>query len=196
MTVRDVMTRDYVGVNECDTVLGAVKLMHEEGVGSVVVLRGSEPVGIMTESDVLELVAAEGEPAETDVSEVMSEPVVSVDADRELTDAAGTMSREDIRRLPVTNGDELVGVLSERDVINASASLSAVPSIRQERSEAGGRVAGAVGEESIGNDPRTGVGEPTEQSYSNRSICEACGTLSRELTNVNGQLLCTDCRDV
>jgi CBS domain-containing protein len=205
VTVRDVMSREYVGVSESDTVLGAVRLMREEGTGCVVVLRGSEPVGIMTETDVLELIDEERDPAETEVSSVMSDPVVSVDAERELPDAAGTMSREDIRRLLVTNGAELVGVLSERDVISASASLSAVPSVRGEshREVSGG---GPMGDERMGGEPMTGD-RPSESTevvgangdrgeYSDRSICETCGTLSRELANVNGQLICADCREV
>ncbi|WP_128475913.1 CBS domain-containing protein [Halorussus pelagicus] len=201
VTVRDVMSREYVGVNESDTVLGAVRLMREEGTGCVVVLHGSEPVGIVTESDVLALVAEERDPAETEVSAVMSDPVVSVDAERELSDAAATMSREDIRRLLVTNADELIGVLSERDVISASASLSAVPSLRGDSPPGVG--GGPMGEQRLGGDPMTDdrPSEPAEVTaesgeYSDRSICETCGTLSRELANVNGQLICADCREV
>jgi CBS domain-containing protein len=201
VTVRDVMTRDYVGVSESDTLLGAVRLMDEEGVGCVVVLRGSDPVGIVTESDVLSLVADERDPADVEVSSVMSEPVVSVDADRGLSDAAATMSREDIRRLAVTNDTKLVGVLSERDVISASASLSGVPQFRDEpagdvaREPMGADALGTdtVGAESVGT---AAVEEGDRYEYSDRSICETCGTLSRELTNVNGQLVCTDCRNV
>lgn len=197
VTVRDVMSREYVGVSESDTVLGAVRLMDEEGVGSVVVLRGSEPVGIMTESDVLALVADEGDPGETPVSEVMSQPIISVEADRELSDAAGTMSHEDIRRVLVTDEGELVGVLDERDVISASASLSGMTSLRENPP--------GVGNEPVGDERVAGRG-PTEMGgvadngdraeYTDRSICETCGTLSRELANVNGQLICVDCRDV
>ncbi|NHN59195.1 MULTISPECIES: cyclic nucleotide-binding/CBS domain-containing protein [Halorussus] len=200
VTVRDVMSREYVGVSESDTVLGAVGLMHEEEVGCVVVLRGSDPVGIVTETDVIALVAEEGDPAETEVSAVMSEPVVSIDADRELSDAAATMSREDIRRLLVTNGDELVGLLSERDVISASASLSGVQSLRAESAR---EVGEPVGTDRMGADPMANNHAdvaadegPDRHEYSDRSICETCGTLSRQLANVNGQLICADCRDV
>lgn len=200
VTVRDVMTRDYVGVSESDTVLGAVRLMDQDGVGSVVVLRGSTPVGIMTESDVLSLIADEYDPAETKVSEVMSEPLVSIGAGRSLTDAAATMSREEIRRLIVTNDDELVGVLSERDVISASASLTSLSGIREELpGDVGSEALGSdpFAQETVGNEAVGGVnGEEDRYEYSDRSICEACGSLSRELTNVNGQLICTDCRDV
>ncbi|WP_135806975.1 CBS domain-containing protein [Halorussus marinus] len=199
VTVRDVMSREFVGVSESDTVLGAVGLMDEEGVGSVVVLRGSEPVGIMTESDVLGVVADEADPADTPVSEVMSEPIISVEADRGLADAAGTMSREDIRRIVVEEDGELLGLLDERDIISASASLSGVPSFRDGRHPvAGSPVADAPAEtDPVGADPIGGVTDNGDSAeYSDRSICEACGTLSRELSNVNGQLICVDCRDV
>ena len=189
VTVRDVMTRDYVGVSESDTVLGAVRLMREDGVGSVVVLRGSEPVGIMTESDVLGLVAAEGDPAETPVSEVMSNPVISMHNERALSDAAGTMSRNDIRRILVTDDTEMVGVLTERDVISASASLSGTSSFTDESTPPLGNDTGGEFGNSVSND-----GDRAE--YTDRSICEACGTLSRGLSNVNGQLICADCREV
>ncbi len=196
MTVRDVMTREFVGVSESDTVLGAVKLMDEEDAGYVVVLRGSQPVGIVTESDVLELVADERDPADVAVSAVMSDPVVSVDVDRALSDAAATMSREDIRRVAATSEGELVGVLSERDLIAASASLSGARTAREEApddvafSNAGGTSMGAG---SAGGDARD---EADRYEYADRSICETCGTLSRELANVNGQLICADCRGV
>ncbi|WP_458205136.1 CBS domain-containing protein [Haladaptatus sp. NG-SE-30] len=182
VTVRDMMTREYVGVSESDTVLGAVQLMRSEGVGSVVVLRGSDPVGIMTESDVLDLVAAEGDPSDTPVSEVMTSPVVSMNADRSLADAAGTMARQDIRRIVITRDGELAGMLTERDVISASASPSSiVPSRERELDET--ELEGTL--ETNGGDAE----------YSGQSICEVCGTLTRSLENVNGQLVCVDCRE-
>jgi len=194
VTVRDVMTREFVGVSESDTVLGAVKLMHEEDAGYVVVLRGSEPVGIVTESDVLALVADERAPADVAVSSVMSEPVVSVDVDRTLSDAAATMSREDIRRLAATSDGELVGVLSERDVIAASASLSGVPTIREDPRDGVGR--SEASETGMGAEAASSSGESDRYEYADRSICETCGSLSRGLANVNGQLICADCRGV
>ncbi|KZN23626.1 signal transduction protein [Haladaptatus sp. R4] len=179
--VRDVMTREYVGVSESDSVLGAVRLMHDEGVGSVVVLRGHEPVGIMTESDVIALVANEDDPMETTVSEAMSKPVLSVQPDRSVADAAGMMAQQGIRRIIVTVDDELLGVLTERDVISASTSPSSI-SRTQERE---------IDQGDLGN--RMGTNGGTE--YEGQSICEVCGALTHDLTNVNGQLVCADCRE-
>jgi CBS domain-containing protein len=181
--VRDVMTREYVGVSESDTVLGAVRLMSDEGVGSVVVLRGREPVGIMTEADVLSLVANEENPKETTVSEAMTKPVVSIPPDRSLADAAGMMAQQGIRRIIVTGADdELLGVLTERDVISASASPSSITRTNErdiDEAELSGRM------ETNGGDSK----------YANQSICEVCGSLTHDLSNVNGQLVCADCRD-
>nr|WP_266077760.1 CBS domain-containing protein [Haladaptatus caseinilyticus] len=175
------MTREYVGVSESDSVLGAVQLMQSEGVGSVVVLRGREPVGIMTESDVLDLIADERDPAETTVADVMTSPVVSMRADRSLADAAGMMAQQGIRRIVVTRDDELVGVLTERDVISASASPSSISSAREPDMD-----------DELGRTMKTNGGDA---EYTGQSICEVCGKLTRELTNVNGQLVCTDCRE-
>ncbi|WP_049970268.1 CBS domain-containing protein [Haladaptatus cibarius] len=182
VTIRDMMTREYVGVSESDSVLGAVQLMQTEGVGSVVVLRGREPVGIMTESDVVGLVADERDATETTVADAMTSPVVSMRADRSLADAAGVMAQQGIRRLVVTRDDEMVGLLTERDVISASASPSSITSSPEpEVSDA----------ELVGTMETNGG----DTEYEGQSICEVCGKLTRELANVNGQLVCTDCRE-
>lgn len=183
--IRDVMTREYVGVSESDSVLGAVRLMRDERAGSVVVLRGQEPVGILTEWDVLGVVADEIDPAETPVSDVMSKPVLTMSENRGLADAAATMSNEGIRRLLVVDEAEgVVGVLTERDIITASASLGRAPTTEPEIRSA----------ELVAEAAANGAGPTTE--YSSQSICENCGSLSRSLTDFNGQLICADCLDV
>lgn len=185
--VRDLMSREYVGVSESDTVLGAVQLMRDDEVGSVVVLRGSDPVGIVTEWDVLTLVADEVDPAETTVESVMSSPVLSIPADSAIAEAAGTMSRQNIRRMLVTNDDDIVGVLTERDIIAASASLSGLSSVRSTETEVKPEP-GPAGEQTVEG--------TTATTYSSQSICEVCGSLTRDLSNFNGQLICSDCREI
>lgn len=183
--IRDVMTREYVGVSESDSVLGAVQLMRDDRVGSVVVLRGQEPVGILTEWDVLGLVADGADPATVEVSEVMSKPVLSMSETRSLADAAGRMSNENIRRLVVVDeGNELAGILTERDIITASASLGRAPVEAGETRPFDRSVETTV----------SGNGRSTE--YSSQSICENCGSLARDLNDFNGQLICADCREM
>ena len=187
LSVRDALTKEYVGVNESDTVLDVVRLMRTERSGCALVLRGAEPVGIVTEWDVLDLVAEEGDPSETTVGKVMSAPVQSIDADRSLTDAADLMTRENFRNLVAEDGDELLGVLTQRDVI---------------------AVAGSFQPTTMASDPGQAIPTPTTSGtdeemvpnggdeYTTQSVCEACGSLAESLWESNGQLLCADCRTV
>ncbi len=184
MTIRDVMTREYVGVSESDTVLDVVELMREEETGFVVVLRGSDPVGILTEWDVLGVVADEATPGELTVASVMSEPVLTVSPNQALRTAAGKMSRENVRRLVATENGEIVGVLSERDVIAAAASFRRPEDPTRATSSAENQ-----------HDSRIAAGSNGEE-YSDQSVCETCGALADTLREYNGQLVCTECREV
>jgi CBS domain-containing protein len=185
VTIRDVMTREYVGVSESDTVLGAVELMREEEAGSVVVLRGSDPVGILTEWDVLGVVADRATPGETTVASVMSEPVLTVAPDERLRTAAGKMSTENVRRLVVTDNDEIIGLLNERDVIAAAASSRHPETANVAHSSAENQ-----------HDSRVQAGSNGERAYSDQGVCETCGSLADTLREFNGQLVCTECREV
>lgn len=180
VTVRDVMNRSYVGVSEADSVAGAAELMREEGVHSAVVLRGSEPVGVLDEDRLIALVADHGDPTETTAGEVMR-PAVAVDADQRLEQALGAMATDGLRHLLVEENGELVASVSEHDIVTAYSVLGP----RTGPAEA--QVATPVG----------GPGELDtdldREVYSTQGVCESCGSLTRELSSHNGQLLCTDC---
>lgn len=190
VSIRDVAAREFVGVSESDSVLSTVRLMHEEGVGSVLVLRGSTPVGIMTERDVLEMVATGTDPESASVEEVMSQPVITMAASRPLADAAETMSRDEIRNVVVTDDtddEETVGLLTERDVIEAASTLQASRSLDADASIEGVATA-ATAVESEATLP--------EDEYGSQGVCELCGALTDALHDSNGQLVCSDCRQV
>ena len=180
VTVRDVMNRSYVGVSEADTVAGAARLMREEGVHFAVVLRGSDPVGQLDEDRLLALVADDRDPTETTAGDLMREPVVAVDADRPLAEAVGAMTTDGVRHLLVESDGELVGSLSERDVVTAHAVLGGQPEPPE-----------PVMATPTGAEPDL---DPEREVYSSQGVCENCGSLTRELADHNGQLLCTDCR--
>lgn len=192
VSIRDVAAREFVGVSESDSVRSTVRLMHDEDVGSVLVMRGSTPVGIMTERDILEMVATGEDADTTSVAELMSQPVITMGASRPLADAAETMSREEIRNVVVTDdtdGEEIVGVLTERDVIEAASTLQATRSINMEaEANLDGVATAATAVES----------EATmqEDEYGTQGVCELCGALTEALHDSNGQLVCSDCRQV
>ncbi|THE66275.1 CBS domain-containing protein [Salinadaptatus halalkaliphilus] len=198
LSVRDVLTTEYVGVSESDTVLDTVELMREERASCVLVVRGSSPVGIMTEWDVLGVVAEEADPAETTVESVMTTPVITVEPSRSLTDVATTMSREAIRNVVVEIDDELVGVVTQRDIIAAAGSFQAAvnPNRADEQPRNPEPAAGdalSMSTEPVG-DARLVTNGGDE--YTAQGVCETCGSLAEELRDANGQLVCSDCRTV
>ncbi|MFP8955007.1 cyclic nucleotide-binding/CBS domain-containing protein [Natrialbaceae archaeon A-arb3/5] len=197
LSVTDILTTEYVGVSESDTVLGVAQLMRDERTSCALVVRGSEPVGIVTEWDVLGLVAEEADPAETTVDEAMTAPVISVAPDRSLTDAATMMARENIRNIVVETESEVLGIVTQRDVIAAAGSFQAAtapprsdnPSPDHAR-QAGEPIAQAAG------DPADQTLANGGDEYTTQGVCEACGSLADSLWDANGQLVCADCRTV
>ncbi|SDQ65377.1 CBS domain-containing protein [Natronobacterium texcoconense] len=205
LSVKDVLTNEYVGVSESDTVLDTVTVMREERAGSALVVRGTDPVGIITEWDVLGLVADEEDPAETTVEDVMTTPVITVSPDRSLTDAANVMGRENIRNLVVENAadEEVLGLVTQRDVIAAAGSFQAT--VTPPRSSGLGADAEAEpGSGDLTRDPHLGNNENVDSEvhpnggdeYTTQGVCEACGSLADSLWESNGQLICADCRTV
>lgn len=178
LTVRDAMTTAYAGVSESDTISDVVDLLIEDGVGGVVVVRGTEAVGTVTEHDLLRAVTTGSIPEETGVASVMSGAGPTVTPDAPLFEAASALSTDDRHQLLVRNGDGLVGVLTPQDVLTAAASGRSLPETEFETM--------AYELESSTED----------QEYSTQSVCEVCGSLMPELESVNGQAVCTDCRQV
>lgn len=178
-TIREVMTRDFVGVSESDDPLEAGELLREEDVDGAVVLRGNEPVGTLELDGVLDHVLEDGSAAA--VGDVMAEPVERIDADDPIEIAADRLVGVDGSLLVVTDdGGDTVGVVTASDLVRAMA---------------------------LGREPDQGASEPLEpnrtdqatganDSYANQGICERCGALTSDLVSFNGQLLCSDCRDL
>jgi CBS domain-containing protein len=215
VNVREIMTRDYAAVNEGDSVLGAVQVMREDRAGFVLVMRGEDPVGIVTEWDVLCLVADEDDPADTPVGDVMSSPLVSLDAERGLSDATSVMARENIRHVLAKNDDdEVVGVLTQRDVISATGSrpiatnggmtsASPDPTAAGTDRAAGGTEPAAAGTDERVTDERVGEGRAaasdanaTFGGFERQGICEECGAFAETLWERQGKLLCEDCSGI
>ncbi|EMA47302.1 signal transduction protein with CBS domains, partial [Halococcus saccharolyticus DSM 5350] len=92
VTVREVMTREFVGVSEGDAVVETVELLLDEGAECAIVLRGRDPVGMLSERDALSLVTSDTDPATATVSDVMSDGVIQIPSDESLAAAAGVMT--------------------------------------------------------------------------------------------------------
>ena len=109
------MTTNVITIDVQKTVLDAAKLMHQQDVGDLVVMEGNMPKGIVTERDLVRRVMAQKKPLDTKVSEIMSDPLITIEEESSLRDAARKMVKYRIRRLPVTKKNVLVGMIATSD---------------------------------------------------------------------------------
>ena len=121
MRVRDIMNADVVTAT-ADTTIGQVaKLMADKDVGSVVIVEGGKPVGIVTDRDLVVDHLAKGHTQDHAVREAVSgggplSGLVTVKPDLDILEAAQELGRHKVGRLPVVEGDKLVGLVSAGDL--------------------------------------------------------------------------------
>jgi CBS domain-containing protein len=179
MLVKDVMSSPVVTTDEKVTSNNVAKLMEENDLGCVIVTnKGGKPIGIITERDlVIRVLAKNLRPDIIKATEIMTTPLITIEPELTISDAARRMSRLDVRRLGVMYKGDLIGLISSKDV------LSVVPElieIIQERTQ----IEGAGG-----SDEREKIEEAPLSGY-----CDRCGVYNENLKDINGQYLCEDCR--
>jgi CBS domain-containing protein len=121
MRVRDVMNTDVATATPGTPISEVARLMADKDVGSVVILEGSRPVGIVTDRDLVVDHLAQGHTADHPVREAVSTGnpltgLVTVPPDMDVLDAAQELGRHKVGRLPVVQGEQLVGILSAGDI--------------------------------------------------------------------------------
>ncbi|MBV9146563.1 MAG: CBS domain-containing protein [Acidobacteria bacterium] len=161
MKVSEVMTTDVESVHMTSTLEEAASIMKVENVGAVpVVDEDDDLVGIITDRDIVLRCIAEGKnPAETNVEEVLSHELETIEPDAEIEEAAQLMADRQIRRLPVCEDGELVGMLSIGDL--------AVKTPRQEASgEALRQISkGVKGDSGASRINRTGISRMAQAAH-------------------------------
>lgn len=113
--VKDFMTKGVLTIDEEKTIFEAAELMSQKEVGDVVVLKGEIPRGIVTERDFVRRVVAKKRPLDAKISDVMSKPLITIDPEASLKEAARKMVNNRIRRLPVVKQHKLVGIIAVSD---------------------------------------------------------------------------------
>jgi CBS domain-containing protein len=116
-TAEDVMTRPVARIEADEPVSAAAKRLYDDRIGSLLVESGGEVVGIVTETDVVGLVARDGSGG-TPVGDIATESLVTVDREARIEKAAELMARNTIKKLPVTDDGEIVGMLTTTDISN------------------------------------------------------------------------------
>lgn len=177
LALRDVMSHEFVGVSESDPLLDAVELMRTEETSSAVVLRGSDPVGVVTTERVLDLMVDGEDPSEVSVADVMEDTPESLSLDASVGDAADLMSRTNSPRILVSDDDGVHGVVEARDVapvMEPRGGATAIP-VEPRESE---------------------LASTSTEEFAEQGVCEVCGNLTQELSAINGELRCPECRAV
>jgi CBS domain-containing protein len=117
MQVRDVMTPDPESCPSEASVAEAAKAMAKADVGPIPVVDGDRLVGLLTDRDIVVRVVAEGrDPGATTVGEVASSDLTTVSPDQDLDQALKLLAERQVRRLPVVEGQRLVGIVAQADV--------------------------------------------------------------------------------
>lgn len=123
MKVADIMTSHVISVGQREPVAAAVRLMKRHNLGALPVCDDEGRLrGMVTDRDIVtRCVALELDPADTMLREIMSRGIRTCAPGDEINDAARLMGREQIRRLPVTEGGRLVGMVTLADMARRSA---------------------------------------------------------------------------
>ena len=129
MKVSEIMTNAAVIDQSDDTLAEAASKMWKQQTGSLLVMEEDDLVGILTERDILKAVATGSKLNETRVSEVMTKDLITVGPQATLREAAKIMADRWIRHLPVVDGGQLVGVLSQRDLAGVLAEALNEPEV-------------------------------------------------------------------
>jgi predicted transcriptional regulator len=166
------MRKGVVALQQTATVEEAAKLLKANNIGSVLVLHKGEPVGIITERDIIvKVVAAGKDPKKVQLRSVMSSPLKAIGPEVGIEECAKTLRDEHVKRLPVVDKKgQLIGIVSQSDIVRISPALF---DIIRERTEI----------ERYGK----------EEVFT--GLCESCSNYSETLKRINGKLLCEECAE-
>ncbi len=176
MIVSDIMRTPVITISENKTIFNLTKLMEKHNVGSIVIVnRKKNPVGIVTERDLVRRVVAKRKSVQVKCREIMSQPLVTILPDVDLGEAAARMGRYGIRRLLVMDGEKLVGIFSSTEIVRVTPSYLDI--ILEGTKINTAASPGLSLDERI---PLTGH-------------CESCGQWSDFLKEINGKFTCEEC---
>ncbi len=120
MQVKEIMNK-AVTIKPDATIKEAADLMSKKNIGCLVVMDDKRIVGIITERDILSKVEAKGKHGDSVlVKEIMTEKVITTEPEVNIDDAAWLMAKNKIKKLPVIDNNELVGIITSTDIVKNS----------------------------------------------------------------------------
>jgi CBS domain-containing protein len=174
--VRDVMSSPVRTVLEHDSVEQAAQKMIANDLGSIIVTDAQgNPVGIITERDVVDrVVAVNRVPRKVTAEAVMSRPVHMTTPDADIKDAAESMRNHHIRRLVVMEAGKMIGIVSSKDIVEITPALLEIISEKTR-----------ITHQQV---------LPPRRVFTSTGYCDHCRQWSDTLVEVNGNFLCEECQ--
>lgn len=165
----EVMRYNPTTITAETTVARAAETMCRDEVGSCIVLQNNLPIGIITEQDInCKVVARDLKPGQVMVKQVMSTPLITIEEDKTVGDAAHMMVKHKVRRLPVVKDQKVVGIVTVRDLLTVSTEINELISDLVEINRVEDVIMG---------------------------VCDGCGVMSDDLVTIDRMLLCQRCRE-
>lgn len=120
--VRGVMKKPVITVDKACSIHKAAKMMSEKRIGCIVIVDEGKPVGIATERDILQRFVAKGlDASKVRIKDIASKPLITINADTPIISAVRVMQKNNVRHLPIIEKGELVGIVTQRDLLRALA---------------------------------------------------------------------------
>ena len=118
ITVKQIM-RTIISIDSKAKAKEAARLMVDRRIGSLIANRDGLPFGIVTERDMVKIVAGAMDPGKVTVADVMTAPLITIDSSAPLNDAARRMVEKQVKRLVVTEHEKIVGIVSQTDLVQS-----------------------------------------------------------------------------
>ena len=173
--VKEIMKKHVIVASKDTTLYTISKIMVNNRIGSVVIVEGNKPIGIVTPDDIVMLIAKNKDPNKMKVAELLemkNKPLITAKPNENILRVTKRMVKNGIKRLPVVNErQELVGIVSDKELLLISPELVEILSEKMKL-----KVEGTPS---------------TDEVIS--GLCEDCGEYSDELKHVDGSWLCPEC---
>ena len=119
--VNQIMNKNVLTADKSTSLQDAAQKMSELKIGCVIVTDGTNPIGIITERDFVTKVAAEGRPLFTEISEVMTSPLITIDPEETIWEASEMMKEKKIHKLPVKENEKIIGIVTTTDIVKIAS---------------------------------------------------------------------------
>ncbi len=170
--VKGLMRKNVITVEPAKTISEIARIMANNRIGSVIVLKGGKPTGIVTREDIVNVVARGKDIKRVKVSDLKQGKFITAKPSDDLLQVVRLMVKAGVKRVPVIDKGKLLGILTDKEILTAAPEMIEI----------------------LTDKLKTRIGEVSEPENSISGLCENCGDFSEDLKHTEGRWYCEDCR--